>query len=758
MQRVLAHHHALAPGMALRAVSAPASASSRVRLTAARRAGGRRLAVRTTYRPTRASADASEGQPTVTADVSKAADDVSVGSNGSGPVVAAEDKAEAKGGDKVEVEELPESELTYKEPTGMDKFLTSAKLSFALPWRRFKKGSVLVIELGGSLPEKVQGRFSPGTSLPVVCACLRKAALDPRINGIYIKISPLALGWGKMLEVRRHLEYFNQSGKWSVAYIERGGEKEYFMGTAATKLIVPPTAQLSLRGFSVSGTFLRGVLDKVGVQPQVKRIGEYKSAGDQLLREDMSDAQREQLTALLEDIYGMFCETVAKARGKTVDEVKALLDKGVYDTAEYLDGGWVDALQYEDEIQEQLKKDTGGKEDQVAQVALRKYAKVNAKAFVHGGAKNAIAVIRASGAILGGSGGTGDSISQDVVIRQLRAARENKRVKAVVLRVDSPGGDALSSDLMWREIQMLSEKKPVIASMSDVAASGGYYMAMACRKIVAEQLTITGSIGVVTGKFNLQEAYNKIGYNKVNISAGRYAEVLADNRPFTPEEQELFDKAAEFAYESFRDRAANSRGMPKEEMQKFAQGRIWSGSRAINIGLVDALGGINRAIQLAKQAAEIPQSERVMVYELSRGSPSPLALLRGGGASATVLLSLLAAAAGAGNGASASAGNAALGVGAGPLMALMQQAAASGLLAQAGDLAVSAQQLGSLDGRPQCLMPPVSVEAAGSTAAAASSGPGMGAGGLGLQPSPLGFLDALMGGSDGEVVAEWLEL
>lgn len=195
-------------------------------------------------------------------------------------------------------------ELEYVERSAFDRSIASLRLAFALPWRRFKGGSALVFKLGGAIPEEPQSRFSQVTSLPAICECLRKAAHDPRINGVVFKIDPLSVGWAKVIEIRRHLEYFRKSGKWTVAYMERAGEKEYYLASAFEEIYAPPCASLSLRGLSVAGTFLRGVLEKVGVEPEVRRIGKYKSAGDQLLRSDMSEPQREQLSALLDDIYG----------------------------------------------------------------------------------------------------------------------------------------------------------------------------------------------------------------------------------------------------------------------------------------------------------------------------------------------------------------------------------------------------------------------------------------------------------------------
>ncbi|BDA50409.1 Protease 4 [Coccomyxa sp. Obi] len=542
---------------------------------------------------------------------------------------------------KIGAEELPSGALAFTPPTGLQKFMTSLRLIRALPWRRFKKGSVLVIELGGAITEKRQGRFAGANSMPQITGALRKAAYDPRVSGIFIKVSPLSAGWAKLQEIRQYIDFFRQSGKFSIAYMAAGGEKEYYVASACQELYVPPSGSLSLRGLAVSGTFLRSALEKVGVDPNIIRIGKYKSAGDQLLRKDMSEAQREQLTAILEDIYEGFTEGIALSRGKSVQEAEAMLDEAIYKMERYVEGGWLTGLKYEDEILKDLEKRTESEPNKLKTVGLKKYASVSPTAFGIVGRKR-LAVIRAAGPIVGGTGGPASgNITAGDLIAQIRMVAEQKAFAGLILRVDSPGGDALASDLIWRELRVLAEKKPVIASMGDVAASGGYYLSMAARKVVAEQLTITGSIGVITGKFSLEHLYNKVGYAKEVISKGRYAELLADNRGFSEEEDKYFAEQAQYAYESFRNKAALSRGLPIEKMQEVAQGRVWSGKRALEVGLVDALGGLSRAVAIAKREIGIPDDEAVALIELSRESPSPLALLSGGASASATAFALL---------------------------------------------------------------------------------------------------------------------
>ncbi|KAG0619939.1 hypothetical protein M758_4G177100 [Ceratodon purpureus] len=537
----------------------------------------------------------------------------------------------------------PSGDLVYKKKEGWESFVLQCRMLVALPWQRVKKGSVLTIKLSGEIPEQYQGRFMQGLSLPQICENLVKAANDPRVAGVFLSIEPLSCGWGKLDEIRRHMEYYKQSGKFLVGYMAVGGEKEYYLASLCPELYCPPGAYISITGLKVQGQFLGGVLEKVGVEPQVQRFGKYKSLGDQLQRKDMSEPNREMLTALLDDIYGNFIEQVSLAKGKTKDDVEALFEAGIYKVDDLKKGGWITDIKYADEIEEMLKKRTEAKMDKPLQtVPYKKYSRVSKWTLGLDGGNNRIAVIRAAGGISRTAGGglpgsSGEGIASDTFIEKIRLVREAKQFKAVIIRIDSGGGDALASDLMWREIKLLAEKKPVIASMADVAASGGYYMAMAAGVILAEPLTLTGSIGVVSAKFNLARLYERVGFAKEYISRGKYAELDADQRPFRPEEEAFFKESAMNSYTSFRNKAAESRSMAIEKMEEVAQGRVWTGKAALEHGLVDTLGGISKAIAIAKQKAGIPEDQEVSLIELSRRQGSPLALLRGGASALTFL-------------------------------------------------------------------------------------------------------------------------
>ncbi|KAJ6969458.1 serine protease SPPA [Populus alba x Populus x berolinensis] len=508
----------------------------------------------------------------------------------------------------------------------------------AFPWERVRKGSVLTMKLRGQISDQLKSRFSSGLSLPQICENFIKAAYDPRISGIYLHIDGLNCGWAKVEEIRRHIFNFKKSGKFVVAYLPACREKEYYLASACDDLYLPPSAYFSFYGFTVQAAFLAGVFENVGIQPDVQRIGKYKSAGDQLTRKSMSKENCEMLTAILDNIYGNWLDKVSSTKGKKIEDMKNFINEGVYKIERLKEEGLITNMHYDDEVISMLKEKVGVQKDKVLpMVDYSKYSRVRNWTLGLTGGRDLIAIIRASGSIsrvksplsLSGSGIIGEQL-----IEKIRRARESKKYKAAIIRIDSPGGDALASDLMWREIRLLAESKPVIASMSDVAASGGYYMAMAADAIVAENLTLTGSIGVVTGKFSLGKLYEKIGFNKEIISRGKYAELLAaDQRPLRPDEAELFAKSAQNAYEQFRDKAAFSRSMPVDKMEEVAQGRVWTGQDAASRGLVDAIGGFSRAVAIAKQKANIPQDRQVMLVELSRPSPTLPEILSGIGSS-----------------------------------------------------------------------------------------------------------------------------
>ncbi|CAN8275679.1 unnamed protein product [Cochlearia groenlandica] len=537
--------------------------------------------------------------------------------------------------------DYPTGETEYEDRNAWESLVVKFRMLFALPWKRVRKGSVLTMTLRGQISDQLKSRFSSGLNLPQLSENFVKAAYDPRISGVYLHIEPLSCGWGKVEEIRRHIIDFKKSGKFIVGYINICGLKEYYLGCACSELYVPPSAYSFLYGLTVQASFLGGVFEKVGIEPQVQRIGKYKSAGDQLSRKNISKENYEMLSVLLDNIYANWLDGVSDSTGKKREDIESFINQGVYEIEKLKEEGLIKDIRYDDEVIAMLKERLGVEKDKkLPTVDYKKYSGVRKSTLGLGGGRDQIAIIRAGGSISrvkGPLSTPGSSIVAEQLIEKIRAVRENKKYKAVVIRIDSPGGDALASDLMWREIKLLSEAKPVVASMSDVAASGGYYMAMAANAIVAENLTLTGSIGVVTARFTLAKLYEKIGFNKETISRGKYAELLgAEERSLKPEEAELFEKSAQNAYQLFRNKAALSRSMPVEKMEEVAQGRVWTGKDAHSRGLVDALGGLSRAIAIAKQKANIPLHKKVNVVEVSRPSTSLPDILSGIGGSSLI--------------------------------------------------------------------------------------------------------------------------
>ncbi|XP_064939010.1 serine protease SPPA, chloroplastic-like isoform X2 [Musa acuminata AAA Group] len=498
----------------------------------------------------------------------------------SAPGVGSDGAVREKVGADGEVgQEYPTGEFEMEEFDWWRLFVVKVRMLFALPWERVKKGSVLSMRLRGQISDQLKTRFSSGLSLPQICENFIKAAYDPRVSGIYLEIEPLSCGWAKIDEIRRHIQYFQKSGKFIVSHVTICGEKEYYLACACGEVYVPPSAYVALYGLTVQSSFLGG---------------------------------------------------------KKREEIEDFLNTGVYQVERLKEEGYITNILYDDEVRSMLKARLGQKDKKdLLMVDYSKYSNVRKWTLGLEGGKDQIAIIRASGSIsrtrsplsVSGSG-----IISEQLIEKIRSIRESERYKAVILRIDSPGGDALASDLMWREIRLLAASKPVIASMSDVAASGGYYMAMAAEAIVAEKLTLTGSIGVVTGRFSLNKLYETIGFNKEIISRGKYAELnAADQRPFRPDEAALFEKSAQNAYRLFRDKAAFSRSMTVDQMEEVAQGRVWSGKDAASRGLVDAIGGFSTAVAIAKHKANIPQDRQVKLVEVSKRSPSLPELLSGFG-------------------------------------------------------------------------------------------------------------------------------
>jgi protease-4 len=480
-------------------------------------------------------------------------------------------------------------------------------------------GSTLILDISGEIPERapvefpipIFGRRTAPTA-ENVWTTLRKAAVDGRIKAIVFMPRNLAIGWGKLQEIRSDIENFKKSGKPVYAYLKTPGAREYYLATAATRIYMDPEDELNLKGMRFELIYLRKTLDKLGVNADFEHAGKYKDFGDTFTRTSMSPETREVLTSVLDDLYGNMVGRIAEGRKKSADEVRAIIDEGPFLSTAARDKGLVDALLYEDQMYGELKQRLGSGE--IKKVSLREYLRVPASSVGLDGKKR-IAFITGEGAITRGDEGGGlsgdEGIESESFDKLLERVRNDGDIKGVVVRIDSPGGEVFASDAIWREMNLLSKKKPTVISMSDTAASGGYYIAMTGDPIVAYPGTLTGSIGVVYGKLDLHGLYDKVGVTKDFLSRGRYAMIDSDYQPLTPAGRAKLREAIDENYKGFVTKVAKARRRSFEQIEPLSQGRVWLGSQAKANGLVDELGGIERAIELVKDKAKIPRSEKV---------------------------------------------------------------------------------------------------------------------------------------------------
>jgi len=479
-------------------------------------------------------------------------------------------------------------------------------------WEDFRSlytsgGRFLTLRLSGALPDAPSG-FSPlrarAPTVSDIVGLLRRARDDGSVAGMILRLGSLDLGFGKLQEIRDALIDFRASGKTAVCYMESVGNREYVLASACDRIAMSPSGYLGLVGLRMEIPFVKGTLDKLGVRANLEKIGEYKSAGDLLTREEMSDAHREMENAILDDMYDRFVGVLAEGRGMDPDALQTRIDGGPYTAREALEAGLVDTVVYPDEI-----------EDLAGGMSQGRFSTVPAGTFAGRmphrtawGAWPKIAVIYASGTIVTGESGTDfltgiEMMGSDTISEAIRTAREAPSVRAIVLRIDSGGGSVLASDLIWREMQRTKGKKPLVVSMADVAASGGYYIACLADTIVAEPGTITGSIGVIAGKYDLRGLYDRIGFRKEILARGEHAAIYTDYEALTEEEREIVRRQVRAVYDDFVRKVAAGRGLSVASVDSIGRGRVWTGAQAREIGLVDELGGLDLAIDLARVRA-----------------------------------------------------------------------------------------------------------------------------------------------------------
>jgi protease-4 len=397
--------------------------------------------------------------------------------------------------------------------------------------------------------------------------------------------------------------------------METGLNKDYYIATACNKIFVPPPGELFTIGLAADVMFFRGSLDKLGIYPDVYQIGKYKSAADMFTQKEMTPAHREFINSLLDDLYGRYVEGIAKARSKTPDAVKALIDNAPYTATQAKDAGLIDGALYHDEMEKELKKRLGYNDsDELPIARAGDYRQISQESLgLNKGER--VAVVYAAGDIVSGKssfGGSGEeTIGSESLVRTINEARDDKSIKAIVLRIDSPGGSGLASDIIWRAIESAKEKKPVVVSMSDVAASGGYYIACNANKIVAEPSTITGSIGVLGGKPVVKGFYDWIGVTNEYVLRGKNAGLFRETEKFNDTERAKWQEFLGTTYDDFISKVGKGRGKEKTYIDSIGQGRVWTGSQGKEKGLVDEYGGLDKAIEIAKQLAKIPAGQSI---------------------------------------------------------------------------------------------------------------------------------------------------
>ena len=488
-------------------------------------------------------------------------------------------------------------------------------------------GTVLVMRLEGAIPELAPVTIplpwfesQAQSTVADLWLMLRQAAKDDHIKAILLEPRGLGAGWAKLDELRAGLALFKKSGKPVYAYLRNPGAREYYLAAAADKIYFNPEDMLDLKGMRAELTFYRRTLDKMGVEMEIEHAGKYKDAADSYVRTGPTPETREVIGSILDQIFGHLIDSVAASRKLAPDRVRAMIDEGPFLDQAALSGKLIDGLLYEDQVRDELKKQLKGQS--LERLSYRDYLKSSAFGG-SAGDNNKIALVVGEGAI-SRIGGDADPLSGEEGIRSgpfmrlLRQVREDASIKGVVLRINSPGGDAIASDEILHEVKLLAAKKPLVVSMSDVAASGGYYIAMTGDPVLAYPDTITGSIGVIYGKVNLKGLYEKLGVDTEIVKRGKNADFDTSIRPMTEPARKKLREGIMSTYQAFLERVAEGRKRKVPDIEPLAQGRVWMGAQAKGNGLVDQLGGLDQAIELVRQKAKIPAAERIRLVPFPR--------------------------------------------------------------------------------------------------------------------------------------------
>ncbi len=477
------------------------------------------------------------------------------------------------------------------------------------------ENSIFVLDLNGTLSERVQenplqelmGENYQAYGLDDILTSIQKAKDNENIKGIYLQAGMMEASCASLEEIRHALKDFKESGKFIVAYGDNYSQGMYYLASVADKVIVNPQGTIAWQGLVSQTIFFKDLLKKIGVEMEIFKVGTYKSAVEPFIATEMSDANREQITAFLNSTWERLLKDISASRGMSEDELNKCADDFMtFAPAEtYIANGLADTLLYKDGVLDYLKELSGREADESLRTLSLEDMKNVKRNVPLDKSGNIIAVYYAYGEIDSGTS-TDEGIHSQKVIRDLRKLREDETIKAVVLRVNSPGGSAFGSEQIWREVTLLKEKKPVIVSMGDYAASGGYYISCAADCIVADPTTLTGSIGIF-GMFPMVEDLmtDKLGLHFETVKTNRYADMGDMTRPFNDAERAALQNYINNGYKLFVQRCADGRGMSVEAIEKIAEGRVWTGITAKELGLVDELGGLEKALEIAAQQAEV---------------------------------------------------------------------------------------------------------------------------------------------------------
>jgi protease-4 len=487
---------------------------------------------------------------------------------------------------------------------------------------KVEKGSYLVVDIYGEVqeydpPESILSDVigdHPET-LHRILGNLEKAAVDDRIKGVVMKVSSNnTLGYAMIEEVRGAIARVKEAGKPVYAFSDNMDRKTLFLASACDSIFMPEVGELELVGMGYMEPFIKGTLDKLDIRPNIHRIKDYKSAAEPVMRKDMSPQAKEMMGWIIDDVWDAQLSAISEDRGIPREKIVEDMNYALFLAQEAKDAGFIDGVVYWSDLEDRLK----GDDDELKAVSQGRYAKVT-RGSVGLDGDDKIAVIHAHGMIGGRKSrvdsGLGVIMGHETVVAQLRAAAEDEKVKAVIFRVDSNGGEALTSDIIGHEVERVAAEKPVIVSMVDVAASGGYSISYRATRLVADATTITGSIGSISGKFNTSGMWNKIGMTFDGVTKGPNSLLFSSQTDFTDAQRKRFEQNHWDGFNLWVKDIARKRGMTFDEVMSIAEGRVWTGRQAKENGLIDEIGGLDRAIEVAKEESDIAEDAKVTIVD-----------------------------------------------------------------------------------------------------------------------------------------------